>query len=190
MFAKFLLPTLQKKAPYLNLETATSWSLTDDYETHDMGVNTLLCRHRSAPETWTTILGLFKNRSPGNMSYGICIGLAKIMGNCDFGYYDNEIPSDLRRDVRQKILEFGPIDFAKLLYHVEDDGFDRPSTGYNLISIFAGLPNSPQIILSVLKDLSFEQSIREKAAQLFEVYRCDPEWWSLWNKIYEAKATN
>ena len=186
MFGEFLVPTLQGNAPRAPLETALAWARSDDPETHSIGVSTLTARYRREPATWTALLALFHERKPEQISSGVCIGLARMMGHDDIGYYSDQVPTDLREHVRADVLQFGTSELAKVLYHVEDCDFSRPSMGYSLLSVLAARRDSPAIIEAVRDDPSADVETRKKAGELFEIYRHDPQWFGLWRRDASA----
>jgi homoserine acetyltransferase len=174
LFAQFLVPTLQGKAPYVDLKTATAWARSDDPETHHIGVSTLVVRHPREPESWA--------RSPEDLSSDVCIGLAKMMGHDDIGFYSDQVPADLRRHVRQHVLQFGPRELAKVLAHVEQYDFSRPSMGYSLLPVLGARSDSPAVIAAIRDDATFDPEIRAKAAHLLAIYEDDPHWFGFWRR--------
>ena len=136
MFAAFLVPTLQHKAPHMSLQTSIAWARSEDLETHDLGVRILSARHCQAPEMWSTLLELFRHRDPARVTPHVWIALVKMIGHHDDDYSYRDAPDELKRSVRQEIFRFGAVEMAKLLFYVDDYGFDRPSSGYSLMAIF------------------------------------------------------
>jgi hypothetical protein len=182
IFAAFLVPTLQHKAPHMSLETSIAWARSEDLEIHDLGVRILSARHYQAPEMWSTLLELFRHRDPARVTPHVWIALVKMIGHHDDDYSYRDAPDELKRSVRQEILRFGAVEMAKLLFYVGDYGFDRPSSGYSLMAIFGARADSREIIAAIRDDPAVDQETRDKAAWLIAMEEEDPNWFKWWRK--------
>src|SRR5205085_9315912 len=69
-------------------------------------------------------------------SSDVCSSDLRRVAHHDDGFSMSNAPEDVKTYVRQQILAFGPVELAKLLFYVDDLGFDRPSTGYSFMSVF------------------------------------------------------
>jgi hypothetical protein len=103
------------------------------------------------------------------------------------GHHDDDhsypyVPDELKRSVRQEILRFGAVEMAKLLFYVDDYGFDRPSSGYSLMAIFGARVDSREIIAGIRDDPAVDQKTRDKAAWLIAMEQEDPNWFKWWRK--------
>ncbi len=182
MFAELLLPTLQRKTPRIDLETAVAWARSDDFDTHDLGVRILAARHYKEPEAWFVMLALFREREPVHLSPRAGIAFAQMMGHHDDVSSVREASEELQTRVKEQILWFGPVELAKLLFYVDDYGFERPSMGYSLMSVLAARVDSPSIFVAIRDSPTIDQKTRSKAAQLVAIHEDDPRWFELWHK--------
>jgi hypothetical protein len=182
MFGAFLVPTLQGKAPRMNLETTVGWARSEDLDIHDLGVKILAARHYQAPEMWSTLLELFRERDPARITPRVWIALVKIIGHHDDGGSYHDTPDEVKSSVCREVLRFGSAELAKLLFHVDDYGFERPSNGYSLMALLGARRDSPEIIASIRDDPAFDEETRRKAAHLIAIYDDDPRWFGFWHK--------
>lgn len=182
MFREFLVPTLQGKVPLIDLQTALTWARSDDLDTHDLGARILTVRHYVEPDAWATMLDIFRQREPETVTPRIAIAFAKMMGHPDDGYSMEKAPPELRADIRQKILQFGSEEIAKLLFYVDDSGFERPSTGYSLMSVLGARSDCTIIFANIRDDFRFNTEIRDKAEHLLAIDNYDPHFFWHWHK--------
>lgn len=132
-FPTVLVPTLLGQAPTVSFATALSWASSSDWDTHAIGVRTLLARHKQVAETWTCLVQEFRRRTPDTLSIEVPIGFCKILGHCDIGDYTGIVGDDVRQPVRAALQAFSADDIAKLLLMLEDDeSFERGQLGYGL----------------------------------------------------------
>jgi hypothetical protein len=182
MFSAFLVPTLQGKVPDIDLKTSVSWALSHDLGTHDLGVRILAARHFREPQMWSTLLDLFRQRDPSQLTPRVWIALVKIVGHHDdVGSY-REAPEELKKHVLGEVLSFGPAELAKLLFHVDDYGFDRPSNGYSLMALLGARADSPKMIALIADDPTIDQETRRKARHLLAIQLDEPRWFEWWRK--------
>lgn len=182
LFPSVLIPTVLGQAPTISHQVAHNWANSKDFDTHDIGVRTLAVRYKREFATWQTMLNLFEDRAPETLSPEVPIALARIMGHDDIGFYSGEVPEAVRYVAAERILEYGPIQIAKLLLFVDDAGFERPSFGYSLLSVFGARPDSPNMIRAVRDDTQYAILVRNRADLLYRIYESDPEWWSFWRR--------
>ncbi len=182
MFSAFLVPTLQGKAPHIELKTSIAWARSDDLDTHDLGVKILAARHFREPEMWSTLLELFRQRDPSQLTPRVWLSLVKIVGHHDDGGSYQDTPKEIKQAVLREVLGFGPAELAKLLFHVDDYGFDRPSNGYSLMSLLGARFDSPKIIAVIRDSPAFDSETRSKAALLLAIQEHDPRWFGWWRK--------
>jgi hypothetical protein len=182
MFAEFLVPTLQGKTPKIDLKTAVVWARSEDFDTHHLGVHILSTRHFRELEAWSTMLKLFREREPAQLTELVGIAFAKMMGHHDDLSSMRTAPVDLQAHIRQEILGFGAAELAKLLFYVDDYGFDRPSIGYSLMSVLGARTDSPEILTAIRDNPAMNPETREKAAHLLAIDEHDPHWLKLWRK--------
>ena len=126
------------------------------------------------------MLRLFRERTPNLASPRIGIAFAKMMGHHDDGYSMRDAPEDLQAHVKQEILRFGSAELAKLLFYVDDYGFDRPSNGYSLMSVLGARADSPAIFAEMRDDAALDQETRDKAAHLVAIHEHEPRWFGFW----------
>lgn len=181
MFSEFLLPTLQGEAPRISLSTAILWANSTDYDTHDIGVRTLAVRYKNEMQTWDTFVEMFHERHLADVTPNLCLSFAKMMGHDDIGYYTGQIEDQIVNKIRPIVRKFDVTSVAKFLHHV-DDGFDRPSMGYSLLPVFASIEDGLKIYEILSQATLLPEHVRQNAAMLLEIYRYDPEWWSLWKR--------
>ena len=182
-FPTVLAPTLLGQAPTVSIETALSWASSADWDTHDIGVRTLLARHKQAAETWTCLVQEFQRRTPDALSIDVPIGFSKILGHCDIGEYTGMVGDDARQPVRTALQAFSADDIAKLLLMLEEDeSFERGRLGYGFLPMLAGRSDSIDLLTELRDDENRNAEVREKAAYLLRLYRHDPEWWSFWRR--------
>ncbi len=178
-FAQVLLPALLGQPPRVDLATALAWAGDADPDTHHLGVRTLLARFRQEAATWDLILRLFRERR-ASCSIGVFLGLVRIMGHPDEGYFSDEVPSSIRHPVQRTVLEFGKTEVVALLEFVEEGNFERGEIGNGLFAIVPNLPHGLQILRDIAGDAALGPEVRENADLLLRVQRDDPEWWDLW----------
>lgn len=178
-FPQVLLPALLGQPPRVDLATALAWAADTDSDTHDLGVRTLLARFRREAATWDLILRLFRERRAG-CSVGVFLGLVRIMGHPDEGYFSDEVPPSIRHAAERTILEFGKPEVVALLEFVEEGGFERGERGNGLFAIVPNLPDGLRILRDIASDETLGLEVRQNAGVLLRVERDDPEWWDLW----------
>jgi hypothetical protein len=180
-FSTVLVPTLLGGAPKLSIATALDWARASDSETHDLGVRTLLARHKQSTATWECLLEAFRTRPAATLSIDVPVGFVKVLGHCDMDDYTGKVDAGIRQLVRAELKAFKADDIAKLLLMLdEDDSFDRGQLGYAFLPLLAGRADSRSLISEVRHDSGQEPEVRDKAEFLLRLYQYDPEWWSLW----------
>lgn len=180
-FSNVLVPMLLGRAPTIPIATALEWARASDRHTHDLGVRTLLARHKQVPDTWVCLLEEFYGRTPGTLSIDVPVGFAKLLGHCDIGDYTGKVDDDVRQLVQIALNSFKVNDIAKLLLMLDDDEtFDRGRLGYAFLPLLGGRPDSLALITELRDDDSRDAKVRELAEFLLSLYRHDPEWWSFW----------
>src|ERR1019366_4516236 len=58
---------------------------SDDLDTHDLGVKILAARHFREPDMWSTLLELFRQRDPSQLTPRVWLSLVKFVGPHDDG---------------------------------------------------------------------------------------------------------
>ena len=157
-------------------------ALADDLDTHDLGVKILAARHFREPEMWSTLLELFRQRDPSQLTPRVWIALVKIVGHHDDSGSYRDTPKELTQAVLREVLGFGAGELAKLLFHVDDYGFDRPSNGYSLMALLGARSDSPKIIAAIRDTPTFDRETRSKAAHLLAIQEQDLRWFGWWHK--------
>ena len=94
----------------------------------------------------------------------------------------SKAPEHLKTHVQQQILRFGPLEMSKLLFYVDDYGFDRPSTGYSLMSVLGARSDCTAVFAAIRDDHRFEVGIRSKAEHLLAIHKQDPYFFRFWHK--------
>jgi hypothetical protein len=182
-FSTVLLPTLLGRAPTVPILAALEWAKALDYDTHDLGVRTLLARHNESEATWSCLLEEFYSRKSDALSIEVPLGFARLLGHCDIGDYTGKVADEVRELVRAALKEFTADDIAKLLLMLDDDeSFDRGQLGYALLPLLGGRSDSIELISELQNDMARDVEVREKADFLLQLYRHDPEWWSFWRR--------
>jgi hypothetical protein len=182
-FSTVLVPTLLGHAPTISIATALGWASSADWDTHDIGVRTLLARYKQGVETWACLLQEFQRRTHDALSIDVSLGFSKILGHCDIGDYTGQVSDDAREPVRAALQAFGADDIAKLLLMLEEDeSFERGQLGYGFLPLLAGRADSVALLTELRDDGNRDTEIREKAAYLVRLYQHDPDWWSLWRQ--------
>lgn len=180
-FSTVLVPTLLGKAPTVPIFTALKWARASDFHTHDLGVRTLLARHKQAAATWSCLLEQFHSRTPDALSVGVPVGFAKLLGHCDIGDYTGKVDDEVRQLVQSSLKAFNADDIAKLLLMLDDDEtFDRGQLGYAFLPLLGGRSDSMALLSELRNDSSRDADVRAKAELLLRWYQHDPEWWSFW----------
>jgi hypothetical protein len=181
-FKSILVPTLLGEAPSVPLERLCTWVMSNDVETHDLGVRAIrACYYREAA-AWDCLIEAFRSRPAEQLTLSLPIGLAKLLGHDDLGYYSGQIPAAVRSPAVAKVLTFGSDEIAKLLSMLPDSDFERPSLGYSLMPLFGQRAESPNILAAIRDSDTFDPTVRELAGDLFDWYRRDPKWWSFWRR--------
>jgi hypothetical protein len=180
MFREFLVPTLQGKVPLIDFETAIVWARAEDTGTHDIGIRILSARHYAEPRAWETMLALFREREPEHATPNIGIAFAKMMGHPDDGYSMRKAPEKLQVHVKQQVSAFGAADLAKLLFYVDDYGFDRPSIGYSLLPVLGARPDCTTLFAAIRDDPAVEDVVRRSAELLLAIDANDPQFFGFW----------
>ncbi|HYC05550.1 MAG TPA: DUF4365 domain-containing protein [Azospirillaceae bacterium] len=173
MFRRVLLQTIQGKAPDLSLKTAVEWSNSDDYDTHCIGIRVMTARYWRVLEAWETMVSLFHNRPPANVTPNLAIGFSRVLGHPD-DCSMMDAPSEVKNLVTNEVLSFGPIEIAKVLSYVGESGFGRPSSGYSLLPVLAARESCRDIFAKIRDDGKNDEEIRENAAILLMIAEEDP----------------
>lgn len=181
-FASILLPTLLGEAPRVPLERLCAWVMSNDLETHDIGVRAIRARHYREAAAWDCLIDAFRSRPVEQMTLNLPIALSKLLGHDDIGYYHGQIPPDVRGPAIAKVATFGPDEIAKLLSMLPDNDFERPSDGYSLMPLFGQREDSPAILASIRDNEKFEASVRQLAGNLYDWYQHEPDWWRFWRR--------
>lgn len=181
-FAAILVPTLLGEAPNVPLERLCDWVVSNDIETHDIGVRTIRARYYREASAWDCLIDAFRSRPVDQLTLNLPLGLAKLLGHDDIGYYSDQIPPEIRRPAVAKVLAFGPKDIGKLLSMLLDSDFERPSVGYSLMPLLGGHQDSAQILAAVRDDETFKSAVRQLAADLYAWSQSEPRWWGFWRR--------
>jgi hypothetical protein len=181
-FRSILVPTLIGEAPTVPLDRLCTWIASDDLETHDLAVRIIRARYYREAAAWDCLINAFLSRPAKQLTLNLPLGLAKLLGHDDIGYYSGQIPPDVRAPAVARVLAFGPREIAKLLSMMPDSDFERPSVGYSLLPVFGGSAASPAILAAVRDGESFEPDVRELAGELFTWCQNDPKFWSFWRR--------
>ena len=184
-FVSMLVPTLLGEAPNVSLERLCDWVMCDDVETHDIGVRAIRSRHYREPAAWDCLIEAFRCRPASQLTLNLPIGLAKLLGHDDLGYYSGEIPSPVRTPAVAKVLAFGEVEIAKLLSMLPDSDFERPSLGYSLMPLLGQRAESPNILAQIRDNRTHDPVVRELASDLFDWHQREPEWWAFWRRDKE-----
>lgn len=187
-FSTVLVPTLLGQAPTVAIATALDWTRASDLHTHDLGVRTLLARHRREKATWACLLEEFYGRTADTLSINVPIGFAKLLGHCDIGDYRGELDEEVRRPVIAALTSLDADDIEKLLLLLEEDEtFDRGQLGYALLPLLGGRFDSIDLLARLRDDTIRGAEVRAKADFLLRWYYQDPEWWSFWRRDTSAE---
>lgn len=181
-FSSILVPALLGEAPSVPLERLCSWVMSNDVETHDIGVRAIRARYYREAAAWDCLIDAFRSKSVEQLTLNLPIALAKLLGHDDIGYYTDQIPSDVRGPAIAKVLTFGSDEIAKLLSMLPDSDFERPSVGYSLMPLFGQRAESPHILSSIRDSDKFDPAVRQLAGGLFDWCQHDPDWWSFWRR--------
>jgi hypothetical protein len=182
-FKSILLPTLLGEAPNVPLERLCNWVESADIETHDIGVRVIRARYYREAAAWDCLIEAFRSRAADQLTLNLPLGLAKLLGHDDIGYYSGEIPSDVRGPAVAKVLAFGQDEISKLLFMLRDDSdFERPSLGYSLLPLLGKNAESPNILKAIRDDSDFDPTVRKLAGELFDWWQRDPRWWAFWRR--------
>ena len=181
-FTSILVPTLLGEAPSVPLERLCTWVMSDDVETHDIGVRAIRARYYREAAAWDCLIEAFRSKPVEQLTLNLPLGLAKLLGHDDIGYYSGQIPTAVRRPAVAKVLTFGPLEIAKLLSMLPDSDFERPSVGYSLMPLLGQRAESPKILANIRDDNTLDPKVRELARDLFEWYQRDPKWWGFWRR--------
>ena len=180
-FQQIVLPTLLDKPPTVALQKAIDWATSGDDDTHDLGVRVLLARFRREAATWDAILKSFSARGR-NSSFSVFLGLVRIMGHPDEGYFSDEVPVSLRNAVQSQVIEFDEPEVIELLHFVDDFGFERGSPGNGLFALIPRIQNGLEILRSIAARHGQPQRVVENAALMLAIQNDDPRWWKSWTK--------
>jgi hypothetical protein len=172
MFREFLVPTLQGKAPLIDLATSLEWARSDHLDTHDLGVRILSSRHWRDQATWDCMFELFLGREAARTTPRVGIEFAKAMGHPDDASPRSEWPEHLRESIRERVVAFGKDEIVKLLHHVED--LERGGIGYGLMSALAARPDCSTIFATIRDDPTIDEHIREKARGILRYDEYEP----------------
>jgi hypothetical protein len=82
-FASILVPTLLGEAPNISLERLCTWVMSDDLETHDIGVRAIRARYYREEAAWDCLIDAFRSRPAGQLTLNFPLGLAKLLGHDD-----------------------------------------------------------------------------------------------------------
>ena len=181
-FASILLPTLLGEAPSVSLERLCTWVMSNDIETHDIGVRAIRARYYRESAAWDCLITAFKSKPPEQLTLNLPIALAKLLGHDDIGYYSHEIPRHVRAPAMANVLTFGTDEIAKLLSMLPDSDFERPSLGYSLMPLFGQRAESPHILSAIRDDDRFDPEVSQLAGDLFDWYEREPNWWRFWRR--------
>jgi hypothetical protein len=181
-FSSILVPTLLGEAPNVPLERLFTWVTSNDLETHDIGVRVIRARHYREAAAWDCLINAFKSRPSSQLTLNLPLGLAKLLGHDDLGYYSGEIPSNVRAPAIAQVLSFGPNEIAKLLSMLPETDFERPSVGYSLMPLIGQRAESPAILSEIRDNETLSQSVREMAGILFDWSQREPKWWAFWRR--------
>jgi hypothetical protein len=181
-FASILVPTLLGEAPSVPLERLCTWVMSNDIETHDIGVRAIRARYYREAAAWDCLIDAFRSKPIEQLTLNLPLGLAKLLGHDDLGYYSGQIPAAIRVPSIAKVLTFGPDEIAKLLSMLPDSDFERPSLGYSLMPLFGQRAESPDILAAIRDNDKHDPRVRELAGGLFDWYRRDPKWWGFWRR--------
>jgi hypothetical protein len=163
-FGSILVPTLLGEAPSVPLERLCAWVLSNDLETHDIGVRSIRARYYHEAAAWDCLIGAFRSRPAEQLTLNLPLGLAKLLGHDDIGYYPGQIPTAVRVPAIAKVLTFGPNEIAKLLSMLPpENDFERPSLGYSLMPLFGQRAESPDILAAIRDNDKHDPRVRELA---------------------------
>jgi hypothetical protein len=181
-FASVLLQVLMHKAPTLTLTKAIEWSQDSDFDTHVIGVRTLLAQHFIEKSTWQTLIILFHDRSAQNLSHLVPAAFSKMLGNWDLSYSFTtaQLPSDVKEFAWSSVTKLGPKGIAKLLEFLDyDEGFDfsRGSLGQAFATIFEAQPDMHEAFRTIAGDSKYRETIRQMARDLDLAYSNDRRWY-------------
>jgi Domain of unknown function (DUF4365) len=181
-FASILVPTLLGEAPNVPLERLCTWVMSNDIETHDIGVRAIRARYYREAAAWDCLIDAFRSKPAEQLTLNLPLGLAKLLGHDDLGYYSGQIPTAVRGPSIAKVLTFGPDEIAKILSMLPDNDFERPSLGYSLMPLFGQRAESSDIFAAIRDNDKYDLRVRQLASDLFDWYRRDPNWWGFWRR--------
>lgn len=164
-FKSVLLPILMHRPPLLALDQAIEWCEDSDFDTHLMGVRSLLARHYPEKAAWNALIGMFKSRPADNMSHLVPAAFSKLLGNWDLSYSftTKPLPRDTNEFASHAVRNIGVDGVAKLLEFLDhDEGFDfsRGTLGRAFLTIFEAQPEMHSTFQHIANDLRRRDSIR------------------------------
>jgi hypothetical protein len=127
------------------------------------------------------MLTLFREREAARVTPRVGIAFAKMIGHHDDGFSMRNAPEVLQAHVRRQVLGFGPGELAKLLFYV-DEGFDRPSAGYSLMSVLGARSDCIAVFAEIRDDPGLDDATHGKAAHLIAIDADNPRYFGFWHK--------
>jgi hypothetical protein len=95
-FATILVPTLLGEAPSVPLERLCTWVMSNDVQTHDIGVRAIRAGYYHEAAAWDCLIDAFRSKPADQLTLNLPLGLAKLLGHDDLGYYSGQIPTAVR----------------------------------------------------------------------------------------------
>lgn len=152
-FSSLFFQAMLKRLPKLSFEEAQGWAITEDYSEHDLGIRVLLRDYINDARTWEIFFDAFAQREPQVITPYLIYALAHIPWHGDIAAFGFDLK--IRPALQERWSVLGADVISKLLYFVDENGFERGSVGQNAAALIFAIEGYE----ATLKKLAAEKEL-------------------------------
>ena len=162
-FQKIFIPLNIGEVPDLSLSESIELLESTNNDEIYIGIITLFRKYTDLPIVWDKFIDFFQQNDISRIPVIFIYFLAHIPWHGDIYGGRDKITTESRNYANSLIQNLTKNDFIKLLQFVDENGFERGSTGQSVDAIIKSITGYKSILDSIVIDETIESEIREYA---------------------------
>jgi hypothetical protein len=164
-FNNLFVPAVVGKTPVLDFDEALRLAHSQVPSEIYLGLLVLFRRYQNNQSSWDELVRTFIERPTAEIPPVLLYWLAHIPGHGDIVYYGETPSEETRAYASDLFAKFGVEQVVKLLSFIDPEGqISRGRLGQSVEAIVSSLPQSAEMLRSIMQSHEVEMSIREYAA--------------------------
>jgi hypothetical protein len=164
-FNNLFVPAVVGKTPVLDFDEALRLAHSQVPSEIYLGLLVLFRRYQNNQSSWDELVRTFIERPTAEIPPVLLYWLAHIPGHGDIVYYGETPSEETRAYASDLFAKFGVEQVVKLLSFIDpEEQIGRGRLGQSVEAIVSSLPQSAEMLRSIMQSHEVEMSIREYAA--------------------------